>query len=319
MEYSIPEVTAEAIIQGVEAVSKKANADLDYLSKYLNKSAGYTRRVIIMGEQLGIFDLNGDFISLSQDSYSIIKKTADLQLLFKEAFLNYKPFVMIAEFIIKGEEVKEAIRKTAIVFGIGSSVSIIRQVLNNFCKNLGLSGLSKEGIEEVLSENLSVNNEYIRRITKAVESSFNAQIFLSEKLGQGCFTYITDAERKLLGGALSKFSRDPPNSIDDAIGALESFLRRIGDEKNIDLEEANGLYEVGQRLGSKTNKIILSEHREMCGFLSAFRNPSSHKVHKSLLEIWQIEEDSAIEVILLVLTFMRSVYSYIYCGEKLIL
>ena len=112
---------------------------------------------------------------------------------------------------------------------------------------------------------------------------------------------------------------NPSNSIDDAAGSFESYLRRIGSQNGIDLSKANGIDEIGQVLGSKENNLILLEHKKMCSFISTFRNPAIHKVHKEILDHWQIEKDSAIEIILLILTCTRSIHYYVKEKGKLII
>jgi hypothetical protein len=48
----------------------------------------------------------------------------------------------------------------------------------------------------------------------------------------------------------------------------------------------------------------------MSEFLSAFRNPADHGIHKEILEHWVVEKDSSREVVLLFLTAMRSYYRF---------
>ncbi|MDD5012482.1 MAG: hypothetical protein PHQ66_02460 [Candidatus Nanoarchaeia archaeon] len=311
-EQVIPEITAEAIVSCIEALSKK-EGNIDYLASYIDRTSQYTKRAIIMGIQLGLFEEKDEKIFLSQYCALLLPKfRSNFQILFREALLNYKPFILLADYILKDNLIEDSVRKTKVVFDLNSSnEKIIIKTFTNFCKYLGLTGLSKDSLTMLFS-NSKPNIEYINSLISKINNNFESQIFISEKLGQGGFNYITDPERKLLSDSLINLS------IDDAAGAFESFLRRIGKDKNINLENSNGIGEVADVLASKKNLIILSEHRIMCHFIGSFRNPDSHKVQKTILELWKIEKDSSMEIILLILTVMKSIYYYVF-EKKLIL
>ena len=315
---TIPEITAEAIVSCMEALSKK-EGDIKYLSNYISRSVTYTRRAITMGEQLSLFIIKSDSISLSHYCQSVFNRVAgNYKIIFRDALFNYKPFILFVDYTLKEDNVDEAIRKTKIVFDMDSDEKIILKTIRNFCKYIDITELKKEYFQKLFASGDSKLN-YINKITNTINSLFEAQIFITEKLGTNCFNYLTDAERKLLSNALIKIFDNPPNAIDDSAGAFESFLRRIGKDRGIGLETFNGIDEIGQSLGSKSNKIILLEHKNMCSFFGSFRNPAIHKVHKTILEHWKIYPDSATEIILLMLTCIRSIYQYVLEGEKLIL
>jgi hypothetical protein len=107
---------------------------------------------------------------------------------------------------------------------------------------------------------------------------------------------------------LTKYGQNPKDAINYSGQAFESFLRHIGNLKDVDLTKKNGILEVANELKGKN--VILEEHRKMSEFLSAFRNPADHGIHKEILEHWVVEKDSSLEVVLLFLTAMRSYYGY---------
>jgi len=318
MKYIIPDISANVIVQSIESLTKR-EGDIDYLCNYTGVGRETIRRAIIMGDQLNFFYVDNKIVKLSPNCSSLLKHVnRDYKLLFKEALYNYKPFILICDYIINDENVEESIRKTKIVFNIDASPQIILKTLNNFCKFLGLNGLNKSELKKIIAFT-KPQYTHINKIIASVNDQISAQIFLSDKLGQNCYANLTDPERKLYCDALMKVSDNPSNAIDDAAGAFESFLRRIGKQKEIDLSKSNGIDEIGQNLGSKDNNVILLEHKKMCSFIGTFRNPAIHKVHKTSLDHWKIEKDSAIEIILLMLTSMRSIYYYTNENEKLIL
>lgn len=318
MKYVIPEISAKIIIQCIEALSKR-EGDIDYISGYIGVGHEYTRRAIVMGDQLNFFSVEKEVVKLSPNCSSLLKHmNGDFKLIFRDALYNYKPFIQLCDYIINDEKIEEAIRKTKIVFKIDSSPQIIFKTMNNFCKYLDLTGLNKDELMKIISFS-KIQYSHINKVINTINDQISAQIFLSEKLGQNSYAYLTDPERKLFCDSLMKVSDNPSNAIDDAAGAFESYLRRIGKQKGIDLTNANGIDEIGQRLGSKDNKIILLEHQKMCSFIGTFRNPAIHKVHKKSLDHWKIEKDTAIEIILLMLTCMRSIQFYVNENGKLLI
>ncbi|WP_048149244.1 hypothetical protein [Methanolacinia paynteri] len=313
MKYAIPEISAKAIVQCIEALSKK-EGDIGYLCNYLKVGKESIRRVIVMGNQLNFFLTENGLIKLSPNCSSLIKHlNGDYTVIFKEALFHYKPFILICDYILNDENPEEAVRKTKVVFDIDANPRIIIKTMNNFCKYIGISGLNKEEILKIVPSSKTQYSN-INKVINTINDQISAEIFLSDKLGQNCYANIIDPERKLLCDSLIKISNNPSNAIDDAAGAFESYLRRVGNQKGIDLTDANGIDEIGQRLGSKKIKVILTEHQKMCSFIGTFRNPAIHKVHKLSLDHWIIEKDSAAEIILLMITCMRSIHFYVNEG-----
>ncbi len=312
IEYSIPEITAEAICSCIEALEKKVG-NLKYISKYINKTETYARRAVLMGSQLNLIQLNGKQYQLTTFASALIKRTDGSSIIvFQEALFNYRPYIQFIEYISKGETKDEAIRKTIVVYNVSNDSKIVTKTFNNFSKFLKID-LSPEKLTEIFQEKRDYDK--INKILATVKKKFQAQLLISDKLGQECFNYINDAERALFVNSIIKANSHPRNAIDDAAGSFESFLRRVGDKKKIDLSKANGIDELGQVLGSKKNKIILIEHGKMCAFISAFRNPSTHKINKISLKHWEVNNDTGIGIILLILTAIRSIYSYVFNGK----
>ncbi|MFH1505559.1 MAG: hypothetical protein ABIE94_01050 [archaeon] len=314
-EYTIPEITAKAVCACLEALGKK-EGDLKYLSNYINKTETYTRRAILIGSQINLIKANNSFFQLTTFASVLIKRTeGNLEIVFQEALFSYKPYIQFIEYISKGESKEDAVRKLIVVYNIQNDAKIVAKTLSNFSKFLKI-----ELVPEKLADLFQEKKDYdrVNKILVTVKNKFQAQLVISEKLGQNCFNYITDAERTLLVDAILKAHSNPRNAIEDATGSYESFLRRIGKKEGVDLSNANGIDEIGQVLGSRRNKVILLEHGKMCAFISAFRNPSTHKVNKISLEHWEINQDTGIEIILLILTSIRSIYAYILNKQLLL-
>lgn len=314
----IPDITAEMIMATVECLSKR-KGEHEYISEYIGTSLTTVKRAVNFGILLGLFEQN------EQKEYQLTNQCKSISSLyhenpafiFKSAIFNFNPFILCSSLILNDNSLTDAIRKMCAVFNIQSDQKIITRVLNNFCRYIGLDSMSKQSLSTIVGKG-SISEDFAERIVTRLNNEFQTSTFLSEKLGEQCFAYVSNPEKKLIVKAILMYHKEPANAISDFAGAFESFLRRIGKDKNINLEACNGISQLGQVLGSKDNRVILPEHKALCEFFSAFRNPSSHKVQKNLIEHWNIGMDSSIEIILLGISSKRSIYEYVF-NNKLLL
>ena len=313
----IPDVTAEKVMEVVESLSPRIG-DLDYIRQYVGSSEATIRRAIGMGQLLGLvksndskeFSVTGQCKSVSSLYYH------EPRMIFKNALVQFNPFTFCSSLLMKGNSLTQSIRKTRAVYDINTDEKVISKVFNNFCRFIGLEDMSKASLDSILGEGNSPMGEFTKRVATRLNNELEANMFLSDKLGEQCFCYITNPERNYMTKSIISHQSEPSNSISDFAGAFESFLRRAARDKGVDVETCNGISQIGQVLASKENQVLLPEHRSLCDFFSAFRNPSTHKVQKSIVEHWQIEPDSSIEIILLGISSLRSIYEWIF-NEKL--
>lgn len=314
-KYYIPEITADLICDCIGALSKR-DGDIKYLSTYTGKTETYIRRAISLGTQLNLFQSNSKKLTLSSFCNSMLKGVNnESNIVFREAIFSFKPYIQFIEFISNGDSIENSIKKIKAIYNLQNDEKIISKTFKNFSKFLNLE-LNPEKLSVSFQKNSDMKR--INKILSAIEDKFHSEIIVSEKLDSPCYNFLTDAERYLLVDAFTKFNKNPRNAIDDAAGAFESFLRRVGNDNQIDLSDLNGIDEISQRLSSKKNRIILSEHGKMCAFIAAFRNPSTHKVHKHSLEHWEINSDTSVEILLLILTSIRSIYYFTHRKQLLL-
>lgn len=315
---SIPDITAEMIMATVEALSKK-NGGPEYTSEYIGASLTTAKKAVTFGKILGLIEMNekGEYLLTNQCKSISSLYHENPSFIFKTMLIQFNPFILCSSLVIKGNTLTEAIRKIRAVYDIQTDEKTIFRVFNNFCRYIGLGTMSREGLLAIFSEEC-INDDFARRVITRLNNEFEVSTFISNKLGEQCFVYMNNAEKNLIIKAILIYQRDSANAISDFAGAFESFLRRIGNDKLISLENCNGISQISQVLGSKENRIILSEHKALCEFFSAFRNPSAHKIQKDLIEYWNIGMDSSIEIILLGISTMRSIYEYVF-NKKLLL
>lgn len=311
-KLSIPETTAESIMEVVEALSKR-KGNINYLCQYTDKSEVYINRCISLGINLGLIQ------NINETNYEITGQCKSISKLFKQdsksifssALNKFEPYVYFISLIRQGNTLEDSIRKVKAVFEIDTSDRIVKKVFKNFSRFIGIKETDISSINEFLG-NEDDTHQISNILLESLKDEFSIAVFLSEKLGENCYKFLENPEKSLIIKSLLKYKQEPSNAISDFAGSLESFLRRIGKSNGIDLASSNGIGQIAQVLASKSNKIILPEHRGLCEFVGTFRNPSSHKVQKNIVKHWKIYPDSSLEIILLGLSSIRSIYEYVF-------
>jgi hypothetical protein len=305
----LSDVPPEQIIEVAEGVYQKGKMQLDEIIKYLDIVEPYCNRIVRMAIQLGILEEQEGVYQVSTEAKDLAVASIDQRpTVFKRFIADFKPFVLFCYYLLRENAVEVASRKVGVVCDIRANPNVILKTL----RSLGIySGLLKEesnGKFIIDMDERRLEETYIRELLKATQDVFNANLFIAYKVGDEIFGYLEREDRRLIVESLTKYSQNPKDAINYSGQAFESFLRHIGNLKNVDLTKKNGILEVANELKGKD--VILEEHRKMSEFLSAFRNPADHGIHKQILEHWVVEKDSALEVVLLFLTAMRSYYRF---------
>jgi hypothetical protein len=305
----LSDVPPEQIIEVAEGVYQKGKMHFNEITKYLDVVEPYGIRIVRMANQLGILEEHEGIYQVSTEAKDLAVASVDqTPSVFKKFVADFKPFVLFCYYLLRENTVEVASRKVGVVCDIKAKPNVI---LKTLCGLGTYSGLLKEesnGKFIVEMDEKRLEETYVRELLKATQDVFNANLFIAYKVGDEIFGYLEREDRRLIVESLTKYGQNPKDAINYSGQAFESFLRHIGNLKHVDLTKKNGILEIANELKGKD--VILEEHRKMSEFLSAFRNPAGHGIHKEILEHWVVEKDSSLEVVLLFLTAMRSYYRF---------
>jgi hypothetical protein len=317
--YSIPEVSAEAIMMSVEGIclSGEKGLTLEEVSRYINKTNEYARRCINLAIQLGMVRRVNDKYVAEAESEEISKvKKEDWPILFRKFLQRYKPFILFAALINRGDSIEEACRKVKTILNISSNSKIIRKSLVTWGKYANILEMEENGTIKLRDLPEGKTAFHIKELIDSLSNELKVRIYVENKLTDVVFSYLQHDEVEFIVKAFKEYQSDPRSAIEDMGKAFEDFLRRVGADRKVDLSRANGIGECAQML-RKTN-LITQKHLVMCEHINAFRLAAAHSKEKLTLRSWKISQDAAFEVLLTTLTLMRSIFLYVFKKEQVI-
>jgi len=316
--FTIPEVSADAIMEAVEGICLAGSKGLvaEEVANYIGKTKEYARRCINLAIQLKMIkELDGKYIVETESEDISQAKKEQWPIFFRKFLQRYQPFLLFVSLINRGNSTEEACRKVKIIYGISTDVKIIRKSLITWGK---YADILEMGTKDAVKVKISTEPtpDYIKELIEALESDIKVRIYMANKLTDEVFGYLQHDEIEFLVKGLRRHQNDPRGSIEDAGKAFEDFLRRIGVNKGVDLSKSSGIGQCAQSL--RKADVIMQKHIEMCEHVNAFRLAAAHSKEKSTLTSWKINSDAAIETVLTILTLIRSIFFYVFKKEQII-
>lgn len=317
--HNILYIPAEKVIETVECVyySKSPGATKEMICSYLKTNMEYSRRASIMALQLGFIKQNKKIFE-TLDSNDLIKANGEQKpIIFRKQLQKFEPFILFITLISKGNNIEDAVRKVRVIYSITTNEKDIRFAFLNwgaYSQLLGYNEVNNSVTLNFPTDDLSM--EYLKSLVKSLESDIKTRIYLAEKLTEIPFGFLQPEEIEFFVKALQLHEKDPRHAIDDAGRAFEDYLRRLATDKGYDVSGKSGISEIAQVIGGQTSKLIHTKHLHICNCLGAIRVAAAHSKDKSTLEIWKISPDLAIEIILLMISTVRSIHYFVKNNQQ---
>ncbi|MBU7047658.1 MAG: hypothetical protein HXS54_14585 [Theionarchaea archaeon] len=291
--------------------------NIEQAMEYIGKCNSYTRRALNMTCQLGFAEKNGNKYFANGNSAELVKmKKSERYIIFRKHLQSFEPFIIFLALKNKGNTINESTRKLKTIYSLDLNQKEIRAALLNWGQYAQIFDYDSSTDEIKLNVDLENSEvQYLRELLGSLDSEIKTKIYLTDKLTEYVYGYLEDDEIEHLTRALMNHERNPRNSIADSGRALEDFLRRILHKKGYDVSNFQGITNIAEYIGSKERKIIHEKQKKILMGLAAIRNLASHNKDSKILESWKISPDFAIEVILITISLIRSLYYYIERGE----
>lgn len=321
IEHNIQYIPAEKIIETVECVyySKAPWATKETICAYLKTNTEYGRRASIMALQLGFIKQNKKIFE-TLDCNDLIKANGEQKpILFRKHLQRFEPFILFVTLISKGNSIEDAVRKVRVIYSIIACEKDIRRAFLNWGTYSQLLEYNESNNTATLNfptEDLSM--EYLKTLVKSLESDIKTRIYLAEKLTELPFGFLQPEEIEFFVKALQLHEKDPRHAIDDAGRAFEDYLRRLATDKGYDVSGKSGISEISQVIGGQPQKLIHAKHLHICNCLGTIRVAAAHSKDKSTLELWKISPDLAIEIILLMISTVRSIHYFVNSAQQVL-
>lgn len=308
-----PQLVADA----AEGAYHKGELSFDDLASYLGKGERTAHRVVIAATQLKILTDEGGKFHVTKDGIDLAKATEEQRpSIFKKFLVRYDPFIIFGMLVLKRNSLQDAARKVKVIYNIPDDENTILQTFRSWGLYSGAIERTKDGYVIGVKNQDELLAQYIRDLIQAVQSEYTARLFISHKVREYAFRDLGEEEKTQIVDALMHFGTDGEGAVHHAGKAFETFLRRLGNEKNLDTSTASGIVPIANIL--KGSGVIVEQQKKLCEAVATYRNAADHGIDKDLMKHWKIEEDASLEAILLALTTIRSVYTYAHAGELLI-
>lgn len=313
--YNLPPATLVAFLEACVAHPRQ---DLNGVAAFAGFSVSTARKALPTLESLNLVERNGDGrYSAQVDGVRRGNRQSGL-LALRRALQGYRPFEALCEGLALGESPRDAIRKAALLLGMGNGVEGKFYVLIRLGRELGI--LQGEGENLTFAAELVQGdpNDLVVLKHEDVESEAKARLFNARWLGRTVNNLLDEVDRRLLCDALLKYRTDPRKSADSSGQALEDFLREIASSKEYSTEakKASGAGQLATLLVSKG--LIHSHHQKLVEAVSTVRNATAHRKDKTTLTPWEITDYGAFAVLTQALTAIRSIGEFITKGRQTI-
>jgi hypothetical protein len=311
-------ISMQMVLAVVEGVFHKHGASSSELARYSGKSEAYTDSAVLVARQLGmIYKLDEGGYAVTQECKGDLEGVSTVaKEVFRKYLQRYQPFLSFMTFVTRGNTSDDAARKVSVIYSFGEKSEFIRKLFERWGIAIGVLGKDpRKGVVPLVSQ-VEIDTEQVERIRKALDSEISAKIYLSERLGDEAFKYLHHDEIEELTTAIQKFPNDMRAAIESAGRAYEDFLRRLAQDHRVSVSKRRGIIEVANalRATSKGIELIHDKHLRMSHFIGTIRTAAAHSKEAKTMERWELTPEAALEVVLVTLSAIRSVYSYVKHG-----
>jgi hypothetical protein len=320
MDILIQNIAAEKIVDIVEGIyymTDKGGMSIPKAQEYIEKSRSYTIRALAMACQLGLAEKKGNkYFANSNSGELIAASKSERYIIFRKYLQCFKPFIIFLTLINIGNTTLESARKLKIIYSLDLNQKDIRFAMLNWGQYAQI--FEYDSPSDKIEFNIDLEELevlYLKKLLESLDTKAKTQIYIADKLTEYVYSYLDTDEIEHLTKALLYHEKDPRNSIDDAGRALEDFLRRFSADNSINVSSLNGITKIAEFIGAKNRKLIHEKQKKVLIGIAAIRNLASHSKDRKLLESWQISPEFALEIILITISMIKSLYYYVKKGE----
>lgn len=297
----------------IEAVIGLANSprplDSEQVADIIDMSEAYTRALIQLGTELGLFEEQGDGYVVVSEVREEARKMSPEQgfVLLNRYAQRYTPFMTFLSFIDKGFDPEQSANTVKTLYGLDTSMEVIKKQFINLGKGADLLDDSNGFAPTIEVDTFPTT--YIEDLQDALKSEAKARLYTYERLGEGVVAYADEESIEKFQEALLSYKESPDNAIVNAVVGAENITRELAVDEgkpDSDYSKANGIGSLANMM--RGDGLILKRHLHSANYLGAMRIPGAHGKESETLESWQVDPEVSLEVILSSLSYVRSLY-----------
>ena len=307
----------------VDVLIKLANSPrpltVDDIAEVIDMSNNYVRAVLCVGTQLGVIKEREGGYAVDPAVEEEARKLNPEQgfVIINRYVQRYKPFMTFLSFLDKGYDSEQSAQSVVTLFDINAKPHIVE---SQFLKLGTYTDLLTAGDSPAPTIDVeTLPTTYIEDLEGALKSEAKARLFVQERLGADVVAYAEDESIEKLQNALLKHRSSSENAIVDAVVASENVTRELAEEygtEEVDYSKAGGIGSLAKAM--RRDNLVLKRHLHGANYLGGMRNPGAHGKEAETLELWEVEGEVALEVVLAAVNYVRSIYWYVTEGRQIL-
>lgn len=282
------------------------------ITDIIDMSENYVRAVLCVGTQLGVIQEEGKGYVMDPSIEKEARKLNPEQgfVVINRYVQRYKPFMTFLSFLDKGYDTERSAQSVVTLFDIDAKPHIVESQFQKLGTYADL--LTEDDSPRPTVDVETLPSSYIEDLEGALKSEAKARLFVQERLGADVVAYADDESIEKLQDALLKHRSSPENAIVDSVVASENVTRELAEEygtEDVDYSKAGGIGSLAKAM--RRDELVLKRHLHGANYLGGMRNPGAHGKEAETLELWDVEGEVALEVVLAAINYVRSIYWYI--------
>lgn len=316
-----PEPTAEQVVQAVEAAYLfREQASLENIARFmgLDFTNTYQRQQVehslFAARELRLLtpNPNSNAYTFSLLVPLMVKaKEEDKRIIFRVHLNQFPPFRLFLERLLTGILPQEATRQACAVYNtFASDYSVAWRAFESWGTYAGVLTRAQTGRYVPTIENELHSLRQTLDTLSAQEQEIREYIL--NHLGSDAYHFIEGQVRDNLITAMTSFVNENPvdSIILQSANTFEDFLRKVGETRGINLNNAHGIIQLGNSLRSAG--AISVKHLGIIQMIGQIRNASDHGGDPNEgNRRWNISRTSALLMLDVMLMSIRSIVSYV--------
>lgn len=298
--------TAEQVVGSVEAViAIGSGATAARVAEVADFPEPATQAALDLAEDLGLLSGNNNEYSLSNPigRFLVTPRQPQKAHVIRVVLESYEPFTRFRERLEATGRVDEAARQTKALLSLDAHRDEIKQAL----VNLGTyaEALASAGGGHYVTASGAMDNP-LGELVRVVEEVTEATALVRRQLGADAVSKVSEDEviAGLADAVVKAQGRDPDGAVFEAGNAVESYLERLAERQNINVQGATGINAKLDRL--QQDGFLPKKLKHFGKYLGHIRNAADHGVDQDIGAEWAIAESTGLEYIFVACSFIRA-------------
>lgn len=295
-------------------INNNSSSRIDELQRFTNKSQAYIRSCLTICKLLNLIDEEGKVSS----AVNALGRTPNDELkvnVMRKFIQEYEPFTTFIQYHLNDTSLEDSARKVYVSYGFkGKDHIFLKCLFMSWGVATGI--FTDTGKDIIIKETISAKLSEIHKLNINLDDDMAIRIYICDILSADIFSTLTSAEIEELVNAYKNCTTDARAAIECAGRAFEDFVRRTASVVTVNVSGKSGIGQVINALYNNRNSLGIIENKihnkqqSIGAAIGDIRNMAGHSMEARTMERWELTTHSAKVYVELVLSTIRSIYSY---------